>query len=637
MRKRPLFTIFLFFLVLSSFSSLNAQWARAYGGYDGDNANSIQQTSDGGYIVAGYSSSFGAGGYDVWVLKLSSTGAIDWQHTYGGSGNDYANSIQQTSDGGYIVAGYSSSFGAGDYDVWVLKLSPTGTIDWQRTYGGSDWDYTNSIQQTSDGGYIIAGSTNSFGAGDYDVWVLKLSPTGTIDWQRTYGGSDGENANAYSIQQTNDGGYIVTGYKEFGAGTEDIWVLKLSSTGTIDWQRAYGGSDVDYAHFIQQTSDGGYIVAGNTFSISTGCSDIWVLKLSLTGTIEWQRTYGESCGENAYSIQQTSDGGYIVAGKTWPFGVGSSDAWILKLSSTGTIEWQRTYGGSDWNSANSIQQTSDGGYIATGHTFLFGAGSGDIWVLKLFSDGNIDPHCGFIGSSSASVLNASFSPGDTNITPEDTLIIPSDTSISPQPSDATVTFLCQEYILTISANTGGTTNPAPGTYIYDPGAQASVQAIPSSGYQFSRWSGDTSGTTNPVTINMDSDKSVTANFTAKPISDGDGGGGGDGLCFIATAAYSSPSHPYVKILRDFRDIYLLSNKAGRELVDLYYKYSPSVANLVARSEPLKVIVRIHLVPIIVLSYSMVHLGPITTAVILLPFLVLPLLLVRLIKRKNSRL
>ena len=134
MRKRPLFTIFLFFLVLSSFSSLNAQWARAYGGYDGDNANSIQQTSDGGYIVAGYSSSFGAGGYDVWVLKLSSTGAIDWQHTYGGSGNDYANSIQQTSDGGYIVAGYSSSFGAGDYDVWVLKLSPTGTIDWQRTY-----------------------------------------------------------------------------------------------------------------------------------------------------------------------------------------------------------------------------------------------------------------------------------------------------------------------------------------------------------------------------------------------------------------------------------------------------------------------------------------------------------------------
>jgi uncharacterized delta-60 repeat protein len=626
MHKRLLFTIFLCFLVLSSFSSLNAQWARTYGGEWDEGGVAIQQTSDGGYIVAGYTTSFGAGLADIWILKLTSSGDIDWQLTYGGSAwADVARFIQQTSDGGYIVAGRTYSFGAGGSDIWVLKLSSTGTIEWQKTYGGNDDDEAYSIQQTSDGGYIVAGETWSFIAG-YEgvIWVLKLSSTGTIEWQKIYEGGYGDEA--YSIQQTSDGGYIVTGRTwSFGAGGCDIWILKLSSTGTIEWQRTYGGSNWDVARSIQQTSDGGYIVAGCTESFGAGGSDIWILKLSSSGTINWQKTYGGSEDDEAYSIKQRSDGGFIVAGRTGSFGAGSDDAWILKLSSTGTIDWQRTYG-SDWgDDARSIQQTNDGGYIVTGETGIIGAfWLDDVWVLKLFSNGDIDQHCGFIGTSNASVLNTSVSSGDTNITPEDTFAIPSDTSISPQPSDANVMDICQEFILTISATTGGTTNPAPGNHTYSFWAQVSVQAIPSSGYQFSSWSGDVSGTRSQITIRMDSDKSITANFTATtpPPTPGDGGDGGG--CFITTAAYGSPFHPHVETLRDFRDKYLLPNKLGRKFVDFYYKYSPFVANLIAKQKSLRVIVQINLTPFVVFSYSMVHLGPLVTGGILILVLVFPI-------------
>jgi len=632
---KKIILIVMVFLIFTSFSSLNAQWAGTYGGSNNDRAYSIQQTSDGGYIVAGETWSFGAGGSDIWVLKLSSTGTIDWQHTYGGSNDDEARSIQQTSDGGYIVVARTYSFGAGGSDIWVLKLSSTGTIDWQHTYGGSNDDEAYSIQQTSDGGYIVAGETWSFIAGfEGAIWVLKLSSTGTIDWQHTYEGGYGDRA--YSIQQTSDGGYIVAGATwSFGAGDGDIWVLKLSSTRTIDWQHTYGGSNWDLARSIQQTSDGGYIVAGETESFGAGDGDIWVLKLSSTGTIDWQRIYGGSNDDKAYSIQQTSDGGYIVAGVTASFGAGSDDAWILKLSSTGTIDWQRTYGSDPWDDARSIQQTSDGGYIVAGETLLFGAFWGeDVWVLKLFSDGDIDPHCGFIGTSNASVLNTSVSPIDTNITPEDTFIIPSDISISPQPSDATVTFLCLGYTLTISATTGGTTDPSPGTYTHDSGTEVTIQAIANSGYNFVGWDGDASGTTNPIAITMDSDKSVSANFEAIPSPpkppDEDSKKGG---CFIATAAYGSPLHPYVKTLRDFRNKYLMPNKFGHALVYSYYKYSSFFANLITKHKVLKVAVRFSLLPAIAFSYSAVHLGPIITAVWVLFIFIFPIFLILFFRRK----
>jgi hypothetical protein len=200
-------------------------WAKTYGGIHWDIANSIQQISDSGYIVAGATDSYGSGNADALVLKLDSNGNVIWQKTYGGSGYDVANFIQQTTDGGYIVAGITESFGAGGKDFWVLRLARNGDIIWQKTYGGSGLDAAILIQQTTDDGYIVTGITESFGAGGKDALILKLDNSGNVIWQKTYGGSGDDRAQC--IQQTTDGGYVVAGYtSSFGADIRDFWVLK---------------------------------------------------------------------------------------------------------------------------------------------------------------------------------------------------------------------------------------------------------------------------------------------------------------------------------------------------------------------------------------------------------------------------
>ena len=240
-----------------------------------------------------------------------------WAKTYGGTGFDFAYSIQETSDGGYIVAGSTASFGAGSDDFWVLKLYSNGNVAWQKTYGGADYDYAYSIQQTSDGGYIVAGETWSFGAGSRDFWVLKLYSNGNVAWQKTYGGINADDV-AFSIRQTQEGGYIVAGRTDssLGAGKDDVWVLKLDANGNVTWQKTYGGGNWDYAYSIQQTSEGGYIVAGWTDSFGAGNDDVWVLKLDSAGNVTWQKTYGGANDDAAFSIQETSNAVYFVAGYT---------------------------------------------------------------------------------------------------------------------------------------------------------------------------------------------------------------------------------------------------------------------------------------------------------------------------------
>jgi uncharacterized repeat protein (TIGR02543 family)/uncharacterized delta-60 repeat protein len=679
------------FLIFTSVMHLDGQWTRTYGGSDIEIANSIQQTSDGGYIVAGYTgySELSGTDYDFWVLKLTPTGNIEWQCSYGGIEVDSAKSIQQTNDGGYIVAGYTESFGAGGQDFWVLKLDSTGAVEWQKTYGGAFDEIAHSIQQTSDGGYIVAGSACLFGPGGSDSWVLKLTSTGDIVWQRRYDGSSIEHAT--SIQQTSDGGYIVAGYtNSFGAGEMDFWVLKLTSTGDIEWQQTYGRSDWDLAYSIQQTSDGGYIVAGWTETFGPEDWRFWILKLTSAGEIEWQYAYGEGSQNVASSVQQTIDGGYVVAGRAFSRDAGGYNLWVLKLTSIGDIEWQRIYDGSRDEEAYSIQQTSDGGYIVAGETFSFGVGECDFLILKLLPDGDIDPSCWFIRSSNAIITGTYVSPNGTSTMPRDTNVVPLDTVVTPRDTNATAALVCdgpkydltiyvtaggttnpspgahtyyigtvfriealadigyrfsewtgdvppgqendnpititmdsdksitanfiRQYTLTIAAGTGGTTNPAPGTYTHDPGAQVIVQAVPSSGYQFTGWSGDASGTTNPITITMVSDKSIKANFSRTTTGDG-GETGKKGGCFIATAGYGSSLHPRFKTLRDFRDKYLMSNKLGRMLVNLYYRYSPFAAEFITKHKALRIVVRINLLPLVAFSYSMVRFGPIFTMVI----------------------
>jgi hypothetical protein len=358
------------------------------GGNSVDDAYSIQQTSDGGYIIAGGTYSFGAGGSDAFIVKLDSLGNVTWAKTIGGAYNDVAYSIQQTSDGGYIIAGGTYSFGAGGSDAFIVKLDSLGNVTWAKTIGGADDDWPYSIQQTSDGGYIIAGKTYSFGAGGSDAFIVKLDSLGNVTWAKTIGGAYFDVA--YSIQQTSDGGYIITGYMD-GA-----FIVKLNSSGNVTWAKTIGEVYFysPFAYSIQQTSDGGYIMVVGRY----------IVKLDFSGNLSWAKEI-LYLFDYAYSIQQTSDGGYIIAaGKTDSFDAGgSNDVFIVKLNSSGNVTWAKTIGGVYfyiW--PYSIQQTSDGGYIIAGYT----SAEGDAFVIKLDSSGNI-PGCSYISSVSPTVLSQS--------------------------------------------------------------------------------------------------------------------------------------------------------------------------------------------------------------------------------------
>ncbi len=375
----------------------------------------------------------------ITLIIPSSCCAWEWAIAYGGSDDDYARSVWETSDGGYVIAGSIKSFGAFGRDYWVLKLNGDGTVAWQKTYDGGVNDYVGSIQETSDGGYVVAGETDFFNTGRLDYWVLKLNGDGTVAWQKTYDGGSGDHA--YSIQETSDGGYVVVG--DSYAYSSAYWIMKLNGDGTVAWQKTYGGSSHDHAYSVQETSDGGYVVAGLTYSFGAGDGDFWVLKLNGDGTVAWQKTYGGSYFDFAWSVQETSDDGYVVAGYTYSFGAGDNDYWVLKLNGDGTVAWQKTYGGSNYDEALSIQETSDGGYVVAGHTQSFGAGGNDYWILRLNSDGEI-PGCELGSNSNAIVTDTEATITNTTVSPLATNAVIADTDAIGQDTSALVTVICRE-------------------------------------------------------------------------------------------------------------------------------------------------------------------------------------------------
>jgi hypothetical protein len=226
--------------------------------------------------------SFGVDSGDIFFIKTDANGNIIWAKTYGGTNYDWAYSVQQTSDGGYIVAGITASFGAGGYDIFLVKTDANGNLQWAKTYGGTSWDRAFSVQQTSDGGYIVAGWTDSFSAGLGDIFLIRTDASGNISWAKTYGG--GSFDRAYSVQQTSDGGYIAAGFtRSFGAGDDNIFLIRTDASGNISWAKTYGGTYYDYAYSVQQTSDGGYILAGET--VSFGAGGAFLVKTDANGNI----------------------------------------------------------------------------------------------------------------------------------------------------------------------------------------------------------------------------------------------------------------------------------------------------------------------------------------------------------------
>ena len=354
-------------------------WSQTYGGTDYDYGQSVVQTSDGGYVITGYTYSSGAGVADVYLVKTDAAGTMLWSQTFGGTQYDYGQSVVQTTDGGYAIAGYTNSFGVGSYDVYLVKTNAAGSMLWSRTYGGTGSDIGQSVVQTTDGGYAIAGYTSSFGAGGYDVYLVKTDAEGTMQWNQTWGGVNSDYA--LSVVQTSDGGYAIAGYSNL-VGNYDVYLVKTDAAGTLQWNQTYGGTDHEYGRSVVQTTDGGYIIAGYT---SAGNNDVYLIKTDAAGTMLWNQTYGGTGYDYGQSVVQTTDGGYAITGYT--NAAGNYDVYLIKTDAAGTMLWNQTYGGTGSDVGYSLVQTSDGGYIIAGYTNSFGAGLADVYLIKVGVEG----------------------------------------------------------------------------------------------------------------------------------------------------------------------------------------------------------------------------------------------------------
>jgi len=349
-------------------------WNTLVGGSKREFANSVELTSDGGYIVVGREETSDVGSYDVLLIKIDENGNTAWSKTFGGDMYDEGFSGHQTSDGGYIIVGKTDSYD--DAGIWLIKTDEDGNKIWDKTFG-DNFGEGRSVQQTSDGGYIVVGKMNF-----RDVGLIKTDKDGNKVWEKSFGGEDPDIGR--SVQQTTDGGYIIAGStNSYGAGSTDLWLIKTDTEGNKVWDKTFGGSSVDSGSSVQQTTDGGYIIVGSTYSYGRDAKDLWLIKTDSNGNQAWDKTFGDVGFAEGNSGRQIVDGGYIVVGKTR----GDYDLWLIKTDSNGNKVWDKTF---DDAEGNFVQQTLDGGYIIAGSTDGYDAGWFDVLLIKTDADGNSD-------------------------------------------------------------------------------------------------------------------------------------------------------------------------------------------------------------------------------------------------------
>lgn len=366
---------------IGSFATLvpATQWEKTFGGPQYDVGNIVRQTSDSGFIVAGTTASYGAGDNDVYLIKTNASGDNTWTKTFGGVSAEHGYAVQQTADGGFIISGTTATFGAGSDDVYLIKTDASGDNTWSKTFGGVDSDRGHSVQQTSDGGYIIAGSTVSSGPGLCALYLIKTDASGNVVWDNALG--EGTWQEGHSVQQTSDGGYVIAGFVYSSATSFDVYLVKTDASGNVAWTKRFGGAGDDYGYSVRQTADGGYVIAGSTTSFGAGSDDVLLIKTNASGDNTWTRTFGGTGSDAASSVQQSSDGGYVIAGTTTSFGAGSDDVYLIRTDASGSAVWTKTLGGTGSDRGRSVQQTADGGYVVTGSTEV--AGSSDVYLIKL--------------------------------------------------------------------------------------------------------------------------------------------------------------------------------------------------------------------------------------------------------------
>jgi hypothetical protein len=374
-RKKPFFLIITLFVILS-FSIIylvgasSTMWTQTYGGASNEYAFSLVETYDGGYIIGGSTEPMFAGSSDCWLVKTDANGNMLWNQTFGGEGYDNLFSLVETSDGGYALACTTQSFGVGNNDFWLVKTDMNGNTEWNQTYGGAESDITYSLIETSDGGYAISGYTNSFGDGSYDSWLIKTDVNGNMLWNKTYGGAGAEEAS--SLVETSDGGYALAGLI-----TDILWLVKTDVNGNMLWNQTYGRAGYDSWTSLVQTFDGGYVIAGTTDEF-----DFWLIKTDANGNMLWNHTYGGTEIDGAYSLVETYDGGFALAGVTTSFGLGNSDCWLIKTDANGNMLWNHTYGGTEIDGAYSLVETYDGGFALAGTTTSYGHGFNNFWLVR---------------------------------------------------------------------------------------------------------------------------------------------------------------------------------------------------------------------------------------------------------------
>ncbi len=399
---------------------------KTYGGSKNDSAQSVTATTDGGYIILGYTQSNDNDitdkqdeSFDYWVLKFDATDQLQWQKTYGGSLDDRGSDIIQTSDGGYAILGYSFSNdgdatdNAGLQDYWLVKLDANGNISWEKSFGYQGADSGITMTETNDQGFLVTGildvtasggegnsfrNANRHAGGDY--WALKLDISGNLEWSHYFGGNFTDTP--YGVVQTNDNGYIVVGSSDSedtdissNIGTYDFWVIKISESGDLVWEKSFGGSQIDEARAIVKTNDGNYIIAGDTrssdndVSQNKGAADLWFIKISPSGNLIWERTIGGSSFDVARAIKKSQNNGFLLSGSSRSSDMdvsenkGQNDAWVLKTDNIGNLLWETTAGGSNIDFSYDVAELINGSVIAVGDT---ASSDGDIIENKGFTD-----------------------------------------------------------------------------------------------------------------------------------------------------------------------------------------------------------------------------------------------------------
>jgi putative Ig domain-containing protein len=433
---------FLFsLLLLANFGSAST-WSRTYSEPNKfTGAYTVGPTSDGGFFAAGvsYTSSNDPSSSDIILMKVDASGDVQWRKTYGGNDKDITYATIQTSDGGFLIAGSTNSFGAGIDDFWLLKLDSSGDFQWQKTYGSSQSETAYSVAQTPDGGYVVCG-TSAFLGGSAHFFVLKVDSSGDYEWQRILGNfSSGEFSPTLTL--TSDGGYILAGSSP-AAGWQTV-LIKLNSNGNPQWQKFYQPGGVAVAGqriVIQEATGGGYVILTQTWINSN--FGLGFFKVNSSGDLQWLKVFELNQFTNIRDFDQTSDGGFILVGSCNDAGAGTIGAWVLKLNSSGNVQWEKTYDTPGYDEIHSIQQLSDDGFIAGGMNKASGASFGNLWMLKMESDGSIDSSCNFVNDISIAPSTPTTTVGDSTNDIVGTFIDPQSTSITPATQSVTMTEQC---------------------------------------------------------------------------------------------------------------------------------------------------------------------------------------------------